>query len=130
MRLLLHMILASTAILFLLSGNTSAQWIREVEFDDSDMASDLTEAKSFQKYPTYDQYLQMMQDFASDYPAICRLDTIGTSVEGRLLLALKISDHVEVDEAEASFLYASTMHGSEILGYVLPLSLSQRLLLR
>lgn len=123
-----HMLFAFTAILVLLSGNASAQWIREVGFDDSDMALDLTEAKSFQKYPTYEHYLQMMQDFASDYPAICRLDTFGTSEEGRLLLALKISDHVDVDEPEASFFYSSTMHGNEIVGYVLLLRLADSLL--
>ncbi len=92
------------------------------------MALDLTEAESFQKYPTYDQYLQMMQGFASDYPAICRLDTFGTSEEGRLLLALKISNNVEADEAEASFLYTSTMHGDEVVGYVLLLRLADSLL--
>ena len=99
-----------------------------MKFDDSDMALDLSEAKSFQKYPTYEHYLQMMQDFASDYPAICRLDTFGTTEEGRLLLALKISDQVETDEAEASFLYTSSMHGDEIVGYVLLLRLADSLL--
>jgi hypothetical protein len=92
------------------------------------MAVDLTEARSFQKYPTYQQYLDMMQVFASDYPDICRLDTIGFSSRGRLLLALKISDQVHEDEAEASFLYTSTMHGDEILGYVLLLRLADSLL--
>lgn len=128
MRLHLHTVFATSAILFLLSGNISAQWISEVGFDDSDMAIDLSEAKSFQKYPTYDQYLQMMQDFASDYPAICRLDTFGYSEEGRMLLALKLSDNVNEYEPEASFLYSSTMHGNEIVGYVLLLRLADSLL--
>jgi hypothetical protein len=123
-----HMPVAFLAIMLLLPGSISAQWIQEVKFDDSDMALDLTEAKSFQKYPTYEQYLQMMQDFATDYPTICRLDTFGTSEEGRLLLALKISDQVELDEPEAGFLYSSTIHGNEILGYVLLLRLADSLL--
>jgi len=128
MRILLHRILFFLAIGLLYSGSASAQWIREVQFDDSDMALDLNEAKSFQYYPTYDQYLQMMQDYAEDYPDICRLDTFGTTVEGRLLLALKISDHVELDEPEAGFMYSSTMHGKEIVGYVLLLRLADSLL--
>jgi hypothetical protein len=106
----------------------NAQWTKSTLFDDSDMALDLAEASSFQKYPTYDQYLDMMQGFASDYPEICRLDTIGLSTEGRLLLALKISDQVQEDEAEAAFLYSSTMHGNEIVGYVLLLRLADTLL--
>ena len=97
MRMLHHRILSFLAIV-LLCASAQGQWIRDVAFDDSDMALDLNEAKSFQFYPTYGQYLQMMQDFASGYPEICRIDTFGTSEEGRLLLALKISDHAELDE--------------------------------
>jgi murein tripeptide amidase MpaA len=104
------------------------QWTKSILFDDSDMALDLSEARSFQKYPTYQQYLDIMEAFASDHPDICRLDTIGYSTEGRLLLALKISDQVQEDEAEASFFYTSTMHGNEIVGYVLLLRLADHLL--
>ena len=104
------------------------QWTKSTQFDDSDMALDLDEARTFQKYPTYDQYLSLMQEFASDYPEICRLDTIGLTTQGRLLLAVKISDQVDENEAEASFLYTSTMHGDEIVGYVLLLRLANTLL--
>ncbi|MEN8227309.1 MAG: M14 family zinc carboxypeptidase [Bacteroidota bacterium] len=111
----------------MLLSSLNAQWL-EVQFDDSDMALDLTEALTFQKYPTYDQYVEMMQLFANENPEICRLDTFGTSVEGRLLLALKISDHVAEEEAEANFLYTSTMHGNELVGFVLMLRLADTLL--
>jgi len=105
-----------------------AQWTKSVQFDNGDMATNLAEALTFQKYPTYYQYLEMMQGFAATYPEICRLDTIGTSVEGRLLLALKISDNVALDEKEAAFLYSSTMHGDEVVGFVLMLRLADTLL--
>ena len=105
-----------------------AQGTKSVQFDQNDMAQDLAEALTFQKYPTYDQYVQMMQGFASAYPGICLLDTIGYSVEGRLLLALKISDQVGEDEAEADFFYTSTMHGNETVGFVLLLRLADTLL--
>ncbi len=110
-----------------LPTNLDAQW-KAGNFDDSDMALDLTEALTFQKYPTYPQYVEMMQRFASRYPEICRLDTFGTSEEGRLLLALKISDHVQEDEDEARFFYTSTIHGDELVGYVLLLRLADTLL--
>lgn len=117
--------LLTTALLA--SATLSAQW-QEVQFDDSDMALDLNEALSFQKYPTYEHYVEMMQRFASKHPGICRLDTFGTSVEGRLLLALEISDHPDRDEAEAGFFYTSTMHGDELVGFVLLLRLANFLL--
>jgi len=122
--------IAGTAVLMtalLLGSPIYAQW-QELEFDDSDMALDLTEALTFQKYPTYDQYVEIMRKFASDYSHICRLDTFGTSVEGRLLLALKISDHPGEEEAEAGFFYTSSMHGNEVVGMVLLLRLANQLL--
>jgi hypothetical protein len=93
------------------------------QLDQSDMAANLTEALTFTKYPTYAQYDSMMHHFADSYPAICRIDTFGTSIQGRLLLALKISDNPNTDEDEPAFLYTSTMHGDELVGYVLTLRL-------
>lgn len=80
------------------------------------------------RYPTYQGYLAMMRQYATDYPTLCKLDTIGYSVQGRLLLALKISDNVGAREDEPQFFYTSTMHGDETVGYVLLLRLADYLL--
>ncbi|MBI5471183.1 MAG: T9SS type A sorting domain-containing protein [Ignavibacteriae bacterium] len=80
------------------------------------------------RYPTYQGYLAMMRQFAATYPNICKLDTFGYSVQGRQLLALKISDHVNAGEDEPEFLYTSSMHGDELVGYVLMLRLADYLL--
>lgn len=74
-------------------------------------------------YPTYDQYVSYMVGFAASYPAICRLDTFGTTTQGRLLLAVKLSDSVNVNRGKPEFLYTSTMHGDETTGYILMLHL-------
>lgn len=79
-------------------------------------------------YPTYQQYLNFMSGFASAHPDICKLDTIGTTVQGRLLLVLKISDSVTVDRGVPQFFYSSTMHGDEPPGYVFMLHLIDSLL--
>jgi hypothetical protein len=122
------MILLAGALLFP-RNPLGAQW-RQVQLDDSDMAADLAEALTFVKYPTYPQYVEMMAYFAGTYPEICRLDTFGRSQQGRLLLALKISDNAQMDEPEARFLYTSTMHGDELVGYPLMLRLISTLLTR
>ncbi|MEX0983407.1 MAG: M14 family zinc carboxypeptidase, partial [Bacteroidales bacterium] len=93
------------------------------QLDQTDMAADLNEALTFTKYPTYAQYDSVMHYFADSYPEICRIDTFGTSIQGRLLLAVKISDNPNTDEDEPAFLYTSTMHGDELVGYVLSLRL-------
>jgi hypothetical protein len=91
-------------------------------------AGSITRAMDWQSYPTYTQYVSIMQDFALTYPEICHLDTIGTSINGRLILALKISDNAGTDEDEPEVFYSSTMHGDETGGFILMLRLSDYLL--
>lgn len=79
-------------------------------------------------YPTYQAYLAMMRQYATNYPNLCRLDTIGFSIQNRLILALKISDNVNAREDEPQFLYTSSMHGDELVGYILLLRLADHLL--
>ncbi len=74
-------------------------------------------------YPTHDQYLTCMQEMALAHPDICRLDTIGYSVQGREILVMKISDRPGEREPEPAFVYSSTMHGDEPTGYAILLRL-------
>jgi hypothetical protein len=92
------------------------------------MASSIADMQAWDAYPSYENYLAMMEQFTLDYPDLCKLDTIGLSTEGRLLLALKISDNVVDDETEPEFFYTSSMHGDELTGYVLMLRLADYLL--
>ena len=79
-------------------------------------------------YPSYPAYLQMMESFAAEYPDQCILKELGTSINGRKLLAVKISDNPSANEAEPVFLYTSTIHGDEGTGFVLLLRLIDSLL--
>ncbi len=92
------------------------------------MAESAKGAMDWQSYPTYTQYLTIMQTFATTYPNLCRLDTIGTSVNGKYVLAVKISDNVTASEDEPKVFYSSTIHGDETGGYVLMLHLIDYLL--
>ncbi|HOZ30377.1 MAG TPA: M14 family zinc carboxypeptidase [Bacteroidales bacterium] len=92
------------------------------------MATTLEQMANWDRYPTYEVYVEMMQKFAADYPDICVLDTIGYSVQGRLLLVVKISDNVNEQEAEPEFLYTGMMHGDELIGGMLFLRLIEHIL--
>ena len=92
------------------------------------MAGSVSEMANWDRYPTYDVYVQMMNDFAANYPEICTVESIGNTVEGRELLVAKISDNVNTEEDEPEFFYTSTMHGDETTGYVLMLRLIDTLL--
>lgn len=86
-----------------------------------DMTSSLRALLDWNYYPTYGAYEQIMQQFATDYPEICSLHTIALLPSGHKLLALRISDNVDVEEDEPEFLYTSSIHGDELTGFVLSL---------
>ncbi|HAN18210.1 MAG: hypothetical protein A2X13_07500 [Bacteroidetes bacterium GWC2_33_15] len=92
------------------------------------MATTVDQMADWDRYPTYEVYRSMMKNFESDYPSICKLDSIGTTVEGRKLYVLKISDNVNTDETEPEFFYSSTIHGDETTGFILMLRLADSLL--
>ncbi len=80
------------------------------------------------KYPSYNEYIELMDSFEIKYPAICKLVEIGESVEGRRILAVKISDNVNQKEPEPEFMYSSSIHGNEVTGFMLMLKLINYLL--
>lgn len=79
-------------------------------------------------YPSYSEYVTLMQQFACQYPQLCSLDTIGTSVEGQLLLFAHIRSNKTLPKDRPSFMFTSTIHGDETVGYVLMLHLIDYLL--
>ena len=75
-------------------------------------------------YPTYQEYSKQMQSFEDNYPDLVEKVSIGATVEGdKELLFVKISDNVSIDEAEPKLMFASSIHGDEIAGYPMMLTL-------
>ena len=70
-------------------------------------------------YPTYTAYINLMYQFAQQYPGLCRIEEIATLNRGRKRLAAVLVANLDITEAEPRFLYTSTMHGDEVVGYVL-----------
>lgn len=98
--------------------------------DSLNMLLNLSErsSNSWDFYPSYDVYVEMMYNFQEDYPDLCRVSTFGYSEEGRELIIAKLGDDVDEEEGEPRLLYTSSMHGDEIAGYVLSLRLIDYLL--
>jgi len=64
-------------------------------------------------FHTYEQLRDTWAIIARDHPSICRLDTIGISAGGRLLLAMKVSDNPTAMEGEPRICFDFTIHGNE-----------------
>ncbi len=68
-------------------------------------------AKGF--YHTYAQVCESLNTWATRYPTICRLDTIGLSVRGQLIIGVRITDYPRVEELEPEIRIIGAMHGNE-----------------
>ena len=88
--------------------------------------SEIKGTNTWNYYPTYEGFIQIMNDFHTTYPNLCSILEIGTTVQGRKLLVAKI--HSNVNSGNPEFLYSGTMHGDETTGYVLLMHLIDYLL--
>ncbi|HHE40167.1 MAG TPA: T9SS type A sorting domain-containing protein [Candidatus Cloacimonetes bacterium] len=65
-------------------------------------------------YHTYAEIVALADSLATAFPDICEKYIFGTSVQGRELGALKISDNVTLDENEAEVMFDGGIHGDEV----------------
>ncbi len=95
-------------------------------YDYSDLADELkkmgydvqpliTAAKMFEGYTDYDEMVDKLLLLESTYPEIMQVDSIGYSVEGRTIWAVKVSDNVNETEDELRCLVVGSYHGDEVL---------------
>jgi hypothetical protein len=89
---------------------------------------DPKEINDWDFYPTYEAYMDLLNQFEQNYPDMCKVFSIGTTVQGRQLMMAKLSFNVNVQENEPRFLYTSSIHGDELTGYILMLRLIDHLL--
>lgn len=73
-------------------------------------------------YRTYDQVCSTMTALADSYRLICRLETLGLSVQNRVILAMRVTDNPLVEEAEPEFRILGPHHGDEKIAGEIALS--------
>ncbi len=69
----------------------------------------------YTKYHTYDEATKEIDALVAKYPDLLTKQAIGTSHEGRPLLALKLSKNAAQDEAEPEVLFTAHQHAREHL---------------
>jgi len=87
---------------------------------------DLSDSWDF--YPTYEAYIDLMYRFEEEYPDLVRIVDIGETVMGRQLLFAAISPDPGQRRPVPQFMYTATMHGDEPVGFILSLRLIHYLL--
>lgn len=90
-------------------------------------AKSAAEAMNWKSYPTLKQYDTILFNIARDWSSVCLIDTIGFSVLGRPVIALKITDNPTENENEPAVLLSAGIHGDELAGFVLLMRLAEYL---
>jgi hypothetical protein len=81
-------------------------------------------------YHTYDEMVTELSQIESNYPSIAKVFDIGDSIEGRDILAIKISDNPDVDEVdEPDVLYMGATHAREWISVEIPMYLAYHLVI-
>lgn len=79
-------------------------------------------------YHSYSELSADLAAWASTYPSITQLISIGTSYQGREIWALKISDNPTVQENEPEIQWIGGHHGNETIGVEVPYYMTKYLL--
>jgi len=79
----------------------------------SDYLSQLYSSPDFAQYHSYTQTVAFIESLAQANTNIVRVETLGYSVQGRVIQAMKITDNPDVDEFEAEVRFDGTHHGDE-----------------
>lgn len=78
-------------------------------------------------WPTFAEYVSRMQNLKTAHPDIVNLLQIGSSVQGRPLYCLEITDSPGMDENEPEFKYTANHHGDETTGVEMTMRLAELL---
>lgn len=109
---------------FLSAGIPFAEVSMSKGLSDVAMAWSYEEMADWNRYPTYETYLAMMDTFAHRYPDLCTIDTLlAQTPDHHAILAAHIVQADTSKVSKPSFFYSSTIHGDEPSGFVMMLHL-------
>ncbi|MCA9971128.1 MAG: hypothetical protein KC425_12975 [Anaerolineales bacterium] len=89
----------------------------------------MTEPMRFDRYYRYDELTAHLQAWAAQYPALCRLDSLGQSYEGRDIWIVTVTNFDTGPDNEKPAMWVDgNIHATEVSGSTAALHLLHRLL--
>ncbi len=79
-------------------------------------------------YIAYDDIGPLLSGYESSYPDLCQVSSLGQSVKGRELWAIKITEHPDLPADKPTVKYVSSLHGDEPVGMQMCLYFVEELL--
>ncbi|KYK25163.1 hypothetical protein AYK24_10460 [Thermoplasmatales archaeon SG8-52-4] len=113
------------------STSEDLRWLEENNLNPEILYEDYSEMMGWKNNPellddfhTYSELTAELQDIESTYPSIAKLYDLGSSVQGRTIWGLKITNNPEDEENEAEVRICGCHHGNELMSVELPLMLA------
>lgn len=98
----------------------SAGFDVDVLYEDSRIRAAERRAALGERWTGYNALVTQMQSIAAAHPEICRLHDIGTSVQGKHIWVMELTDNPDVDETdEVEVRIAGNIHGDEYISFEL-----------
>jgi hypothetical protein len=98
------------------SGLTYTVHIEDLQVHIDAMYADRAGGGFFDQYRTYDEHVTFLNDLVAQYPALAQTVDLGLSVEGRTLLAIRITGP---GASKVGLIYHGAQHGNEQAGAML-----------
>jgi hypothetical protein len=107
------------------------EWLEEQNLNPKILFNDYSEMMGWKKNPelledfhTYSELTDELHNIENSYPSITELYNLGSSVQGRTIWGLKITDNPDIEENEAEVRICGCHHGNELMSVELPLMLA------
>ncbi len=83
---------------------------------------------TFDRFHTYDEITEMLQDWTAEFPHFCKLTSAGTSPEGREQWVLELTNQATGNGKEKPYFICGNVHAGEVAGAAACLFTIQHLL--
>lgn len=102
-------------------------YLNMLSIDHEELSEMMEGNKDLNGYPTPKEIEAKLKKLAKGNESFLKLFSLGKTHEGRELWMIKLSDNVELNEVEPEVKYIANMHGNEIVGRELMVSLLEEL---
>jgi len=112
-------------------NNSELKWLNDSDFkleilyeNLEDMNEELFPPEIMLQFHSYAEMTAELEEIVENYPEITKLYSLGSSIQGRTIWGLKITNNPNVEENEPEVRICGAHHGNEFMSVEIPLLLS------
>lgn len=105
----------STGVIHLLLNQEDFSSLKKIYPQISVKSSRYVTSGPDEEYKTYEEIQEIIRKIQNDFPDLIHIEKIGNSLEGREIIAVRISDDKEFNEEEPAVLFNALHHAREVM---------------